>query len=323
MTPPKISVVIPTFNRADLVTGAVESVLAQTEPNIEVIVVDDGSTDDTREKLGTFGDRIIAIRQENIGVSSARNRGIRAARGEWVAFLDSDDRWQPRKLESQLQCLQKIEAGVCFTRCAADDGELIRDIDGLAVVKDGVFCLLQNPLDLVGRKGWHPALPSMLVRKDLLMQAGMFDESLFAAEDTHLVYRLAFMTRFAYVDEPLAVVARTPPDGLTGTVDPETSRKRLNSYLRVQSEAYWRLVDTDPKRARAPQRLLGYFISRRAELACGANEVDTARAYARDGLFFARYIRSWLTCLALYVWPSVFRKRFRRKWFEAPPSIER
>src|SRR5438045_8833163 len=151
MTPPKVSIIIPTFNRANLVDGAIESVLAQTEPNIEVMVVDDGSTDDTAEKLGRFGHRIIVIRQGNAGVSSARNTGIRAARGEWIAFVDSADRWQPEKLERQLQCLQKIQAGVCFSRCVADDGELIRDIEGLAVIRqESGFCSLDDPLDLLG-----------------------------------------------------------------------------------------------------------------------------------------------------------------------------
>jgi glycosyltransferase involved in cell wall biosynthesis len=324
MTPPAVSVIIPTFNRANLIDGAVESVLSQTASDVEVIVVDDGSTDGTHEKLAPFGDRIGIIRQKNTGVSSARNAGIRAARGQWIAFLDSDDRWRPGKLERQLDCLQKVEAGVCFTRCIADDGELIRDVDGLRLVREGpAFCYLENPLDLLGRKGWHPALPSMLVQKHLLERAGMFDESLFTAEDTQLVYRLAFITRFAYVDEPLTVVARTPPDGLTGNVDPEVARKRLTSYLRVQGEAYWRLLEVDPKKAKAPRRVFGYFISRRAELACGANELESARAYAKNGLFLASHVRSFLICLAIYLFPSLFHKRFRKKWFEEPRATTR
>lgn len=323
MTPPTVSVIIPTYNRANLIAGAIDSVLGQTLPNVEIVVVDDGSTDDTDERLGRFGDRIRVIRQDNAGVSSARNAGIRAARGQWIAFLDSDDRWHPPKLESQLGCAQKFQARVCFTRCIADDGELIHDVDGLGLVRDGSFCSLENPLELLGRKGWHPALPSMLVEKRLLEKAGMFDESLFAAEDTQLVYRLAFMTRFAYVDEPLTVVARTPPDGLTGSVDPEIARKRLTSYLRVQGEAYWRLLDADPKRASVPRRTLGYFISRRAELACGANDLAAARAFARDGLWLGSYARSIITCLAIYLWPSLFRSRFRKKWFEQPVKTAR
>jgi glycosyltransferase involved in cell wall biosynthesis len=317
-------VVIPTYNRAALIGGAIQSVLAQTAPNVEVIVVDDGSTDGTDKELAQFGDRIRVLRQQNGGVSAARNAGIRAACGKWIAFLDSDDRWEPRKLERQLACVEALDAGLCFTRCMADDGEMIRDTDNLSLVrKENGFFYLENPLDLLGRKGWHPVLPSMLAAKRLLEETGLFDESLAAAEDTQLIYRLAFGSRFAYVDEPLVTIARTPEDGLTCNYSPELARKRLISYLRVQAEAYFRLLDVDPKRARLPRKVMGYFISRRAEMACGASEFQLARAYARDGLFYARYLRSLITCLAIYIWPALFRQRFHRKWFVEPMKVVR
>src|ERR1700722_18304182 len=105
--PPVVSVVIPTYNRAHAVPGAIESALGQTLAPSEVIVVDDGSEDGTRERLMPYMDRIVYIYQENQGVSSARNNGIRAAKGDLIAFLDSDDVWHPRKLELQLQFLQE------------------------------------------------------------------------------------------------------------------------------------------------------------------------------------------------------------------------
>jgi glycosyltransferase involved in cell wall biosynthesis len=324
VTSPTVSAVIPTFNRAHLIGGAVESVLAQTAPDVEIIVVDDGSTDNTEQELARFGDRIRVLRQKNDGVSAARNAGIKAARGKWVAFLDSDDRWQPTKLERQLECVGALDANLCFTRCVADDGEMIRDTDNLALVRKGNgFFYLDNPLDLLGRKGWHPVLPSMLVEKRLLEETGLFDESLAAAEDTQLIYRLAFASRFAYVDEPLVTIARAPSDGLTCHFNPELARKRLDSYIRVQAEAYFRLLEVDPEKADAPRKVLGYFLSRRAEMACGAGEFRQARAYARDGLYYARYLRSTITCVALYLWPSLFRGRFHRKWFVEPMNIVR
>jgi glycosyltransferase involved in cell wall biosynthesis len=99
-------VVIPTYNREHEVVEAIESALGQSLPPAEVIVVDDGSTDGTRERLVPLLDRIVYIRQENQGVSAARNAGIRAAKGDLVAFLDSDDLWHPRKLELQLHYLE-------------------------------------------------------------------------------------------------------------------------------------------------------------------------------------------------------------------------
>src|SRR5579864_4035829 len=100
-----ISVVIPAHNCGRFVAEAIDSVLAQTRPPEEIIVVDDGSTDDTRERVAPYVDRVRYIHQRNGGVASARNAGIRAARGSHIAFLDGDDRWLPHKLEKQLQAL--------------------------------------------------------------------------------------------------------------------------------------------------------------------------------------------------------------------------
>ena len=104
---PLVSVIIPTYNRAHYVVEAVESVLAQTHKNIEIIVVDDGSTDGAEEILDPYKDRIRYFYQENQGVSAARNLGIRNANGQYLAFLDSDDLWLPDKTELQLNFLKE------------------------------------------------------------------------------------------------------------------------------------------------------------------------------------------------------------------------
>ncbi|MGA7301658.1 MAG: glycosyltransferase family A protein, partial [Candidatus Sulfotelmatobacter sp.] len=114
MKNPKVSVVIPTYNRAGTVPRAIESVLAQTFTDLEVIVVDDGSSDDTGKVLGEmFGERIRYFAQVNQGASIARNRGIEEARGEWIAFLDSDDLWEKEKLEWQLKALEQFAPQCC------------------------------------------------------------------------------------------------------------------------------------------------------------------------------------------------------------------
>jgi glycosyltransferase involved in cell wall biosynthesis len=106
---PKVSVVIPTYNRAATVPRAIESVLAQTVSDLEVIVVDDGSSDDTGKVLGEiFGDRIRYYAQANQDASAARNKGIAEAQGEWIAFLDSDDLWEKDKLEWQFKTLERF-----------------------------------------------------------------------------------------------------------------------------------------------------------------------------------------------------------------------
>src|SRR5687768_1729437 len=120
-----VSVVIPTYNRAYCVRRAIDSALAQTYPHLEVIVVDDGSTDGTAELMRTaYGHdgRVRYHRQANGGVSAARNRGIALARGEYVALLDSDDRWKPWKLQAQVACLEHApDVGMVWTDMEAVD----------------------------------------------------------------------------------------------------------------------------------------------------------------------------------------------------------
>jgi len=120
----KVSVVIPTYNRAKLIVNAIESVLAQTHPVREIIVVDDGSTDNTAQVLERYLGAQPRLReivryfsQPNQGQSVARNKGVKEASGEWIAFLDSDDQWRPEKLELQLSALRKFEGKcqACFT----------------------------------------------------------------------------------------------------------------------------------------------------------------------------------------------------------------
>src|SRR5216684_2095663 len=115
---PKVSVVIPNYNRAAKVQNAIQSVLLQTFSDLEVIVVDDGSSDGTGRILGeTYGDRIRYCFQTNQGASVARNRGIEEARGEWIAFLDSDDLWEKDKVEYQFKALEQFghQCGGCYT----------------------------------------------------------------------------------------------------------------------------------------------------------------------------------------------------------------
>jgi len=103
---PLISVIIPTFNSASFVADAVASALEQTYPPLEVIVIDDGSTDNTQEILAPHWNVIRYVKQPNAGAAAARNRGLDIAKGDWVAFLDSDDVWLPEKLEKQAACIQ-------------------------------------------------------------------------------------------------------------------------------------------------------------------------------------------------------------------------
>ena len=103
----RVSVVVPTYNRAEMIQEAIESVLRQTAPVHEIIVVDDGSTDSTCELVGAYGDPVVLLRHDHHSAAAARNRGLARATGDWIAFLDSDDVWTPTKLEKQLQYLDR------------------------------------------------------------------------------------------------------------------------------------------------------------------------------------------------------------------------
>lgn len=197
---PSVSVVIPTYNLAALLPGAVESVRAQAWPGLEIIVVDDGSEDDTAgtlEALAGGGD-LRWFRQENAGAAAARNRGIEEARGEWVAFLDADDFWLPGKLATQFDELAKNpSAAFSYTdvRLRYEGGEE-RD---LACGTEGQPLLTQLlPGNLFGT-------PTVVVRRDCFREVGLFDAELRTGEDWDMWMRLAAHFEHVRVRRPLTV----------------------------------------------------------------------------------------------------------------------
>ncbi|HEY6121646.1 MAG TPA: glycosyltransferase family A protein, partial [Pyrinomonadaceae bacterium] len=167
-----ISVIVPTYNQSRYLTRAIESVWAQDLDDFEIIVVDDGSTDDTEailQELSSQG-KLRCFRQENLGPAAARNRGIRESRGELIAFLDSDDFWLPGKLKAQLDALART--GDRFSYCGSkvvDENESPIAL-APASTDDGRF------LNLVW--GNRFATPTVLVQRSLLDEVGLFDESL-------------------------------------------------------------------------------------------------------------------------------------------------
>ncbi len=186
MNEPLISAVIPTYNYGRFVGDAVRSVLEQTYANREVIVVDDGSTDDTRARLAPYLDRIRYVYQENQGLSAARNTGIRTATGDWIALLDSDDLWHSRKLELQVRYLRAHpEVGLLGS-------DHVYDLAGgwPQVPDDGEATAGDITLDeLVMSTRFSPS--SALIRKDCFEQVGLFDTNLRSAEDRDMWVRLA------------------------------------------------------------------------------------------------------------------------------------
>jgi glycosyltransferase involved in cell wall biosynthesis len=216
---PKVSVVIPTYNRAAVVQSAIESVLAQTFSDLEIIVVDDGSSVGTGQILReTYGGRIRYFAQANQGASAARNKGIAEARGEWIAFLDSDDQWEKDKLEWQLKALERFgpQCGACYTDTRFCNHPETRTLfqmaeesyrhEGEMGVNVDVLRLLVRP----GGAGMVVHVSSLLARADAVRRTGGFNPKLRYSEDSEFMFRLAMLTDFCYVNRPLIRFDRSP-----------------------------------------------------------------------------------------------------------------
>jgi glycosyltransferase involved in cell wall biosynthesis len=193
-----VTAVIATYNYGRFVTQAVESVLAQTYGNIEVIVVDDGSNDDTREQLAPYTDRIRYIYQENQSVAAARNTGIRAAAGDLIAFLDADDVWHPQKLELQMDYLAGHPAvGLVAVERLAAGAASWPPPNGLAHPRARPITVE----DLILRPLFAPS--GVLVRKQCFDSVGFFDSSLRNAEDYDMWIRIACRYPIVKLEVPL------------------------------------------------------------------------------------------------------------------------
>lgn len=210
---PLVSVVIPAFNAARTLRMAVDSVLSQTYPALEIIVIDDASTDDTPNVIAEYCQpnfRSIRLRR-NSGVSAARNRGIEAAQGELIAFLDADDEWLPEKISRQMAeyaCRPAISMVACYAYDISASGEILHRHNAHRKAVTGPHAwrtLLRYPFIMTS---------AVMIPKALLDQAGGFDTAMRVAEDQDLWIRLARLGEVGFVHEPL-VLKRYVPESLS------------------------------------------------------------------------------------------------------------
>ncbi|MBE0535810.1 MAG: glycosyltransferase family 2 protein [Phycisphaerae bacterium] len=224
-----VTAVIPAYNAAKHIGRAIDSILAQTRPAEEIIVVDDGSTDDTGRVVEAYGEQVRYVYQQNGGASVARNTGIEAAHGEWIAFLDADDEWLPQKLAEQVE-LHRKHPDLAWSATNYE----IHPIDGtpprltFAPETLGFLCSdtdrLENYFDAL-TAGFALSTITIMVKKSVLLDAGMFRVGQWWAQDTDLFFRIAYRwPQIGYLQTPLSVNHFGRPESIT----------QANKYLTEQ-----------------------------------------------------------------------------------------
>ena len=336
----RVSVVVPTYNRAELLKATVRSILDQTLPPFEIIVVDDGSTDNTADVCAEFPPPVRYIRQDNRGVAAARNTALRAARGDWIAFCDSDDLWMPHKLELQLSALDVTGVSWSITDflIIGPEGEIeTRQTNGFQVAFPVFPEMGRTPeehfarwLDGRGVQGLglkaytgdafgmlflgNVVIPSTaLIARDLVTRVGFFDETLRVAEDTEYFHRVAAMSRVTILMKPLSLYRV----GHASLVAQKSEQLIVNAILSVERAALLRphlsLREQDALRIGS-----GMLRSRLAYSRLAALDREAARHALRDSAgkmalsprSAAIFLMSWLPRAALVALHRV--KRFIR-----------
>lgn len=202
-----VSVIIPCYNAASYLNDTIASALKQSYPNLEVIVVDDGSTDSSPQIIDSFSrhPNFVSLKQINSGVSAARNRGIQHAKGEFIAFLDADDWMYPENISRKVDALANTQADVVYSRVEVCDErlkpEFIAEGADSANFENEVFYFVPSPIH-------SPS--SAVVKRAALDEVGFFDTNLSTSADLDMWIRLSFRHRFARVNEPLVKYRLVP-----------------------------------------------------------------------------------------------------------------
>lgn len=310
---PRVTAAIPTYNRGPLVVEALTSVLAQTYEDLEIVVVDNGSTDDTEERLRPYLDRITYVKQENRGRAGARNRAIEVARGAYIAFLDSDDTWLPDRLERQVPVLDADpETALVHGHVeVVDDGG--RPVDAQTRLHRRLWTKAHAaPVTYAGYANECRCFTStVLVRRDVLQEIGGYDESI-GLEDLDLYLRIAMSHRIAFLDG--APLARYRFHGA------QTANEELTRGQIAVSRKHLRILDGLP-RSREHRLARRNFLLALSWSHHVLGESREARRHALAAIRLdprALFHREALQPLAVSLAPARFVERLRRRRATGP-----
>ena len=288
---PTVSVVLPTHNRASVLPRAMASVLDQSYADLELIIVDDASTDDTEQIVRSFDDpRIRFVRHErNRGAPAARNRGVRESRGRFIAFQDSDDDWLPGKLEKQMAALKASEGRevvyCAFIRSGGDGQRRVPDAQG--PIEDGDILprlLFENTV----------STQTLLMTRERFEEIGGFDETLGRFQDWELAIRLATVARFHLVNEPLVTVHET-----AGSISSDDA---------AGAAAFRRILDKHRHLYRQHPDALSYALASLGHLECLAGDLAEGRRHLRQSLRMTPFARkTWIPLILSYLGSTAYR----------------
>ena len=328
-----ISVIIPTHNRASLLQNAIESVLKQTYPIHEILVVDDGSTDGTKDAVAKYEKgsahaktQVRYIFQRQQGVAVARNNGIATSTGDWIAFLDSDDLWLPEKLEWQVRALTEFAA--VSAACATDSRytnnphltkSAFEQIGAQCESQMGVFPEFARRITSHAFHGVY--LQALVVRADIIKSMGGFHATLTVNEDTDFLFHLAQRTNICYVNIPLVEIDRTPHReiGLTELRTKESYRLKMAQYMYEKWLSEYKGVDLEI-RTRIQQRLHDIHVGwASVQLLEGRTQVALqSLSLALRYAFSKKAAAKWLSIRAA---PALTKRMLLKRREKEPPPL--
>lgn len=313
---PRVSVIIPSYNRAELVVETIKSVLAQSFEDLEIVLVDDGSTDDTREAVSKLSGPVRYIYQENMGRSRARNEGFKASTGEYVCFLDSDDLFIKEKLEQQVELLQTRE-DLGFVYCDYSF------IDQAARPLDKPSIYSSHPLrrrSIFRHLLYFDFIPpsTVLARRECVEAVGLFDPVLEPTEDFDWLLRMSKRYEADYVSEPMCLI-RAHPGNTPSSAIAEATMRVLVSHLSLDDTKKvlgkdWRRIYRDCYLTVANYHYNSADLKRAREYYLKAMRIDTSRGIDyRTGKLF---LKSFLGVTVLDA-----ARRVRERFSKEPASI--